>query len=171
MLGQKPSWHWEISIGFSAALWFIVFFKSALRLHYIPLCLLENHYGAIKSNVVSHTNMEFSSVSDGCALPSCLLWFVHLWWSRDTAVGKTLNRWQLRGDASSFFGCSLTPERGTSLNAGVQLTVLKKHGSGKFSDKIHLAPRMKRNWNVLMIWNVQYNSKRYCPWKLFNYSN
>ena len=103
MLGQKPSWHWEISIGFSAALWFIVCFKSALRLHYIPLCLLENHYGAIKSNVVSQTNMEFSSVSDGCTLPLCLLWFVHLWWSRDTAVGKTLNRWQLRGDASSFF--------------------------------------------------------------------
>lgn len=58
---------------FSAALWFIVCFKSTLRLHYIPLCLLENHYGAIKSTVLSQMNMAFSSVSDCCTRPSCLL--------------------------------------------------------------------------------------------------
>lgn len=47
----------KVSIGFSATLWFIVLFTPAPRRHYIPLCLLENHYGAIKSNVVSQTNM------------------------------------------------------------------------------------------------------------------
>lgn len=53
--------------------------KSALRVHYLPLCLLENHYGAIKSNVVSHTETwDFPSVSDGCALPLCLLWICTL---------------------------------------------------------------------------------------------
>lgn len=126
-VGQKLSWHWEVSIGFSAALWFIVCFKSALRLHCIPLCLLENHYSAIKSSVVSQANMEFSSVTDGCALPSCLLWL-----SIYTCDGQEL---QLSGKHSTdgscrvmlhpFFGCSLTPELKISINAAVQLTSFK----------------------------------------------
>lgn len=84
----------EVSIGFSATLWFIVLFTPALRRHYIPLCLLENHYGAIKSNVVLQTNMGFYSVSHGWALPWASCDYVPLWWSRDPAVEKTLNRWQ-----------------------------------------------------------------------------
>ena len=97
--------------------------------------------------------------------------FVDLWWSRDTVVGKTLSRLQLQGDASFCFGCPLTlTQVGTSINDSVQLTPWKQCGSGMFSDKIHLALKM-RNWNVLKKWNVQYNSKMYCPWKLFNYSS
>lgn len=100
----------------------------------------------------------------------CLSWLsTHLWWSRDTAVRKTLNRWQLWGDASTFFGCSLTSELGTFINADMQLTSFKKHGSRVFSDKIHLPPAIKRNWSVFMKLNVQYNTKMYWPWKLFDY--
>lgn len=71
--------------------------------------------------------------------------YLHWRWSRDTAVGKTLNRWQLQSDASSFLGCSLTPGLGISLNVGVSLTPFKQLGPGMFSDKINLPPEMKRN--------------------------
>lgn len=147
-------------------------FKSALRVHYLPLCLLENHYGAIKSNVVSHRNMGFSSVSDGCALPLCLLWICTL---------VTVKRYSCRKNTQQmavaswcfllFWMLSDTHRIGTSINDGVQLTPWKQCGSGMFSDKIHLPRKMKRNWNVFKKWNVQYNSKMYCPWKLFNYSS
>lgn len=68
-----------------------------------------------------------------------------------------------------FFGCSLTSELGTFINADMQLTSFKKHGSRVFSDKIHLPPAIKRNWSVFMKLNVQYNTKMYWPWKLFDY--
>lgn len=148
-------------------------FKSALRVHYIPLCLLENHYGAIKSNVVSHTNMGFSSVSDGCALPLCLLWICTLvtvkrYSCRENTQQMAVARWRFL-----LFWDALwhSPERETSINDGVQQTPWKQCESGMFSDKIHLPRKMKRNWNFLKKWNVQYNSKMYCSWKLFNYSS
>ena len=148
-------------------------FKSALRVHYIPLCLLENHYGAIKSNVVSHTNMGFSSVSDGCALPLCLLWICTLvtvkrYSCRENTQQMAVARWCF---LLFLYALWHSPERGTSVNDGVQLTPWKQCGSGMFSDKIHLTRKMKRNWNFLKKWNVQCNSKMYCSWKLFNYSS
>lgn len=73
------------------------------------------------------------------------------------------------GDVSYFFLGSLTTELGTSIHAGVQLTFFKQHGSGMFRDKIHLPPEMKRNGSALKKENVQYDTKTYCPWEVFDY--
>lgn len=113
-------------------------FKSTLRLHYIPLCLLENHYGVIKSSVVSQMNMEFSSVSDCWALPSCLLRLSTFVMVKRYSCRENAQQMAVASDASSLLGCSLTPKLGLSVNAGVKLTPFKQHGSGLLSDKIHL---------------------------------
>lgn len=157
---------------FSAVLWFIVCFKSALRVHYLPLCLLENHYGAIKSNVVHTETWDF---------PPCLMavhflcasceWFVHLWRSRDTVVAKTLNRWQLQADASSFWMYSLTLTNRDFHKWWCATDSLEAMWVWNVQWQNSSSHKMKRNWNVFKKWNVQYNSKMYCPWKLFNYSS
>lgn len=113
-------------------------FKSTLRLHYIPLCLLENHYGAIKSSVVSQMNMEFSSVSDCWALPSCLLRLSIFVMVKRYSCRENAQQMAVASDASSLLGCSLTPKLGLSVNAGVKLTPFKQRGPGLLSDKIHL---------------------------------
>lgn len=47
-------------------------------------------------------------------------------------------------DASSILGCSLPPELGISISAGVQLTPFKQRVFGMVSDKIHLPPKNEK---------------------------
>ena len=79
----------------------IVCFHSAPRLHYIPLCLLENNYGAIKSNAVSQTR-NFP-VSDGHTFPSCLLWLSTLVMVKRYSCQKKTQQMAVVGDASYFY--------------------------------------------------------------------
>lgn len=93
---------------------------------------------------------------------------LYLWWPRDTAVGKTLNRWPLGGDASSFFAGSRIPKLRISVSAGEQWTPFEQHTFGMFSDKIHPPPKNEKKLRCPYEMNVHYHTQMYCPWKLCN---
>lgn len=131
-------------------------FKSALRLHYIPLCLLENHYSAIKNNGVPKTHTEFPSVSEGCAFPSCLSWSSPLAMVKENQLSEKHSTGGRSGWCFILFFWFSDNQAPTSIMLVCNWLFFKQHGSGMFRDKFIFlqkwremkVPLRKKMWNM-----------------------